>query len=156
PMIRRSAAEPSKGVCDVRTARAARDSKLLVAQMTILVLFLVAMLLGPARVYAQSIGTTNGIVGQGTGGCAPSGRAMLKGNGAGGCANALSGTDYAPATSGTSILKGNGSGSFANAVSGTDYAPATSGASLLKGNAAGGFANAASGTDYAPATSGTS
>lgn len=34
---------------------------------------------------------------------------------------ATSGTDYAPATSGTSILKGNNAGGFANAVSGTDY-----------------------------------
>lgn len=52
-------------------------------------------------------------------------------------------------TSGTSILKGNGTGGFANAVSGTDYAPATSGTSILKGNGAGGFSNAIAGTDYA-------
>ncbi len=34
---------------------------------------------------------------------------------------AAAGTDYAPATTGSSILKGNGSGGFANAVAGTDY-----------------------------------
>ena len=34
---------------------------------------------------------------------------------------ATAGTDYAPATTGSSILKGNGSGGFANAVAGTDY-----------------------------------
>lgn len=34
---------------------------------------------------------------------------------------ATSGTDYAPATSGTSILKGNNAGGFANAVGGVDY-----------------------------------
>jgi hypothetical protein len=111
------------------------------------------------HVRAQSIGSLNGIQGQGSNGgsgCTTSGSAMLKGNGSGGCTNAISGTDFAPATSGFSILKGNGSGTFANAVSGIDYAPPTSGSSILKGNGSGGFANAASGTDYAPATSGTS
>ncbi len=34
---------------------------------------------------------------------------------------AAAGTDYAQATTGSSILKGNGSGGFANAVAGTDY-----------------------------------
>jgi hypothetical protein len=102
-----------------------------------------------------------GVIGGGGGGggggngCSTSGTAMLKGNNAGGCANANAGADYAPPTSGTAILKAN-SGGFANATAGTDYAPATSGTSLLKGNNAGGFANATSGTDYAPATSGTS
>src|SRR5579885_3145814 len=109
---------------------------------------------------AQSMGIVPGLSnggngGGGGGGCVTSGTAMLKGNGAGGFANAVSGTDYAPATSGSALLKGNGAGGFANAVSGTDYAPATSGSALLKGNGAGGFANAVSGTDYAPATSGT-
>lgn len=113
---------------------------------------------------------------------ATSGTSILKGNGSGGFANAVSGTDYAPATtgssilkgssggfapatagsdyapatSGSSILKGNGSGGFSSATSGADYAPATSGSAILKGNGSGGFSNAASGTDYAPATSGTS
>jgi hypothetical protein len=87
-------------------------------------------------------------------GTTPPASAIFKGNGAGGIASAVSGTDYAPATSGSSILKGNAAGGFANAAAGTDYAPATSGSSLLKGNGAGGFSNAASGTDYAPATSG--
>jgi len=50
------------------------------------------------------------------------------------------------ATSGTSILKGNGAGGFANATAGTDYAPATSGSSILYGNGAGGFSNATIGT----------
>lgn len=45
---------------------------------------------------------------------------LLKGDGTAVSA-AVSGTDYAPATSGTSILKGNGAGGFASAVSGTDY-----------------------------------
>jgi hypothetical protein len=123
----------------------------------ILVLFAMLMLLAPSA-HAQSIGSLNGIQGQGSNGsgCTTSGSAMLKGNGSGGCANAVSGTDFAPATSGSSILKGNGSGSFANAASGTDYAPPTSGVSILKGNGSGAFANAASGTDYAPPTSGTS
>lgn len=60
--------------------------------------------------------------------------------------NAVSGTDYAPATSGTSILKGNGTGGFSSATSGTDYAPATSGSSILYGNGAGGFSNVTVGT----------
>lgn len=55
---------------------------------------------------------------------------------------AVSGSDYAPATSGTSILKGNSAGGFANAAAGTDYAPPTSGNVPLKGNNAGAFANA--------------
>jgi hypothetical protein len=54
-------------------------------------------------------------------GCTTSGAAVLKGNGAGGCSNAASGTDFAPATSGSAILKANGSGGFANAVQNTDY-----------------------------------
>lgn len=45
---------------------------------------------------------------------------ILKGS-AGALTAATPGVDYAPATSGTSILKGNGSGGFANAVAGTDY-----------------------------------
>ena len=113
----------------------------------------VAMLLhvDPAHVYAQSIGSGNGIEGQGGSssgsGCSTSGTAILKGNNSGGCANAVSGTDYSPATSGTAILKGNGSGSFANAVSGTDYAPATSGNAILSGSGAGGFANVTIGSN---------
>ncbi len=39
-------------------------------------------------------------------------------------------TASAPPTSGTSLLKGNGSGGFASAVSGTDYLPATGGTSI--------------------------
>ena len=93
--MRRNEVKPSKRVCEVRTASAASDSKLLVVQMTILVL-----LFAPVT-HAQSIGATNGIVGQGNGGCVSSGSAVLKGNGGGGCTNAVSGTDYAPATSGT-------------------------------------------------------
>ena len=34
---------------------------------------------------------------------------------------AISGTDYAPATPGSAVLKGNGTGGFAAAVAGTDY-----------------------------------
>lgn len=41
----------------------------------------------------------------------------------------------------SAIFKGNGSGGIASAVSGTDYAPATSGSSPLFGNGAGGFSN---------------
>lgn len=57
-----------------------------------------------------------------------------------------------PTTSGTSILKGNGSGGIANAVAGTDYqaagsyAPATSGSFILSGNGSGGFSNVTIGT----------
>lgn len=75
---------------------------------------------------------------------------LLKAN-SGVLEQAISGTDYAPATSGSSILKGNGSGGFSNAASGTDYAPATSGTGILKGNGSGGFSTATSGTDYSPA-----
>ncbi len=57
---------------------------------------------------------------------------------------------YGPMTSGTAILKGNGVGGFANAISGTDYAPPTSSNGVLKGNGAGGFSTAVSGTDYVP------
>ena len=77
-----------------------------------------------------------------------SGSAIQKGDGAGGLTDAVSGTDYAPATSGTAILKGDGSGGFGAAASGTDYAPATSGTAILKGDGSGGFANAVDGTDY--------
>ena len=45
---------------------------------------------------------------------------ILKGS-AGALVAAIPSVDYAPATSGTFILKGNGSGGFANAVAGTDY-----------------------------------
>src|SRR5260370_2629181 len=45
-------------------------------------------------------------------------------------------------STGSGIQKGNGSGGFAGAVSGTDYAPATSGSSPLKGNGVGGFSAA--------------
>lgn len=58
-----------------------------------------------------------------------------------------------PGTSGNAILKGNGAGGFANAVASTDYAPATSGSALLKGNGSGGFASAVANTDYAPPAS---
>lgn len=77
-----------------------------------------------------------------------SGSAIQKGDGAGGLEDAVSGTDYAPATSGTAILKGDGVGGFGAAASGTDYAPATSGTAILKGDGSGGFANAVDGTDY--------
>ena len=77
-----------------------------------------------------------------------SGSAIQKGDGAGGLEDAVSGTDYAPATSGTAILKGDGSGGFGAAASGTDYAPATSGTAILKGDGSGGFAAAVAGTDY--------
>ena len=60
----------------------------------------------------------------GTAGCNTSGSAIIKGNGTGGCQNAVSGTDFAPAAPATTaIKKGNGSGGFADAVSGTDYVP---------------------------------
>lgn len=39
------------------------------------------------------------------------------------------------------LLKANGSGTVSQAVSGTDYAPATSGSSILYGNGSGGFSN---------------
>lgn len=39
------------------------------------------------------------------------------------------------------LLKANGSGAVSQAVSGTDYAPATSGSSILYGNGSGGFSN---------------
>ena len=77
-----------------------------------------------------------------------SGSAIQKGDGAGGLTDAVSGTDYAPATSGTAILKGDGSGGFGAAASGTDYAPATSGTAILKGDGSGGFASASAGSDY--------
>ena len=77
-----------------------------------------------------------------------SGSAIQKGDGAGGLTDAVSGTDYAPATSGTAILKGDGSGGFGSAASGTDYAPATSGTAILKGDGSGGFASASAGSDY--------
>lgn len=51
-------------------------------------------------------------------------------------------------TTGTAILKGNGTGGIGNAVSGTDYCPATTGSSVLKGSS-GGTAVATAGTDYA-------
>lgn len=72
-----------------------------------------------------------------------SGTSILKGDGSTGIANAVSGTDYAPATSGTAILKGNGSGGFSSAAAGTDYAAATTGtnAQLLANNGSGGFSN---------------
>jgi len=83
---------------------------------------------------------------------ATSGTSILKGDNAGGFANATSGTDYAPATSGSAILKGNGSGGFSSATSGTDYAPATSGSGILKGNGSGGFSTATADTDYTTPT----
>lgn len=67
--------------------------------------------------------------------------------------NGTSGTELKRATT-TGLLKAS-SGVLAQAVSGTDYAPATSGTSILKGNGSGGFSNAAAGTDYlAPAAIG--
>lgn len=51
-------------------------------------------------------------------------------------------------TVGTAILKGSGTGGISNAVSGTDYCPATSGSAVLKGSS-GGTATATAGTDYA-------
>ena len=75
---------------------------------------------------------------------------LLKANGSGTVSQAVSGSDYAPATSGSSLLKGNGAGGFSNATAGSDYAPATSGSGILKGNGSGGFSNAVSGTDYCP------
>ena len=92
---------------------------------------------------------TSGIVPSARGG-AGTVNGLLKANGSGVVSQAVSGSDYAPATSGSSILKGNASGGFSNAVSGTDYAPATSGSGILKGNGSGGFSTATSGTDYCP------
>lgn len=66
---------------------------------------------------------------------------ILKANGSGAVSQAVSATDYAPATSGSAILKGNGAGGFSSAASGTDYAPATSGSLPLFGNGSGGFTN---------------
>jgi hypothetical protein len=89
---------------------------------------LIALLLGlePARVYAQSIGSQNGIQGQGSNGsgCATSGSAMLKGNGSGGCANAISNTDYEAAIGGNSLAAHNFANSIsaAGAISGTQPA----------------------------------
>ncbi|HKU64437.1 MAG TPA: tail fiber domain-containing protein [Rhizomicrobium sp.] len=77
---------------------------------------------------------------------------LLKANGSGTVSQAVSGSDYAPATSGSSILKGNGSGGFANAVSGTDYCPINgSGASGTWGISISG--NAATATSATLATS---
>lgn len=87
---------------------------------------------------------------------ATSGSAILKGNAAGGFASATAGTDYLAPPSGSAILKANAGGALTNAVAGTDYAPPTSGSSVLKGDGAGGFSSATSGADYAPATSGSS
>ena len=73
---------------------------------------------------------------------------------AGTVAQAVSATDYAPATSGSGILKGNGSGGFANAVSGTDYCPVNgSGASGTWGISISG--NAATATTATSATTAT-
>jgi len=66
---------------------------------------------------------------------------LLKANGSGAVSQAVSGSDYAPATSGSGILKGNGSGGFSVASSGTDYCPASSGSFILSGNGAGGLSN---------------
>jgi hypothetical protein len=66
---------------------------------------------------------------------------------------AVSGTDYAPATSGTAILKGNGAGGFANAVAGTDYLATETDATvkaingLVKSNGTT-ISAAVAGTDY--------
>lgn len=73
--------------------------------------------------------------------------------------NAVSGTDYAPATSGTAILKGNGAGGFSAATAGTDYSAGTSALTtgILKSTTSTGVLSiAAAGTDYCPATSGSS
>jgi hypothetical protein len=72
-------------------------------------------------------------------GAVTTGSDILKGDGAGGIANAVASVDYAPATTGTAILKGNSSGGFASAVASVDYAPATTGVAILYGNNAGGF-----------------
>jgi hypothetical protein len=115
-----------------------------------LLLLLLAPAFQPVAFAQSSFGAGNGLSNQAVGGsgCTSSGMSLLKGNGSGGCGNAASGTDYAPATSGTAIQKGNGIGGFSSAASGSDYAPATSGTAIQKGNGSGGFSSAASGTDY--------
>lgn len=104
---------------------------------TVGLVFLVTLLtwhLGLMPAQGGNVNPSGGGGGGGGTGCNTTGTAILKGDGSGGCANALSGTDYAPATSGTAILKGNGSGAFANAAAGTDYQAPIAGNTLGANN----------------------
>lgn len=102
---------------------------LLIAVCVFLVLGTILFVRFPVFAQQSSVGVNVGITPPSTGGsgagggCSTAGNSILKGNGSGGCTNANSGVDYAPATSGTAIQKGNGSGGFSSAVSGTDYVP---------------------------------
>jgi hypothetical protein len=87
------------------------------------VVFLVIVLFARSSFAQSSYGAGNGISNltiNGSG-CTTSGSAILKGNGAGGCSNATSGTDFVPPTSGTAIQKANGSGGLVAAVQNSDY-----------------------------------
>lgn len=71
--------------------------------------------------------------------------------------DAISGTDFAPATftgATGSILKNDLSGGFTAAVARTDYLPATTGAAMQKADGAGGLTGATPNTDFLPATTG--
>lgn len=61
---------------------------------------------------------------------------ILKANGSGTVSQAVSATDYAPATTGSSILKAS-SGGFTNAVASTDYIGATTGSAIQKASSGG-------------------
>jgi hypothetical protein len=76
----------------------------------LITLFLFLVLLYSPSVFAQSsFGAGPGLSAQ-PGGCTSSGISLLKGNGTGGCSNAVAGTDYVPPTTGNAVQKANGSG----------------------------------------------
>jgi hypothetical protein len=104
--------------------RAVVLSNFLKRNLLIAMVLLAAMLAWAPRVHAQASiggqGVTSPVSVSGGSGCSTSGTSILKGNGSGGCSNASSGTDYAPATSGSSILLGNGSGGFSNVTIGSN------------------------------------
>jgi hypothetical protein len=133
----------------VRTTQSVFGSRLITLCPFLLLLF------SPSVFAQSSYGAWPGVTAQSTG-CATSGNSVLKGNGAGGCSNAVAGTDYVLPTTGSAVQKANGSGGLAGALPGVDFAPATSGSTILKGNSAGGFSSTTAGIDYAPATSGAS
>lgn len=88
---------------------------------------------------ANASNLTSGTVAAARGG-AGTVNGILKANGSGVVSQAVSGTDYAPATSGTAIQKANGSGGFTAATAGTDYLAPTGDGSLLTFTATGGVA----------------
>jgi len=99
--------------------------------------------------YPSGSGTSTGT---NTGDTPSASAAIQKGNGSGGFANAVAGTDFVAPTTGSAVQKANGAGGLSAAVANTDFLPATTGAAIQKASA-GGLTAAVAGTDFqAPVT----